>query len=683
MSSLPNIQTESSSTGAYPVVVPQLNLTLGLLEALTGDNSELAFAVPTQRVLAILTDWLQNSLYTLEVASPNPLFSFQFSAVNVSLVVQDCGCDPSKAVLATISLLTSAPIVGLLGPTCSAGALTSNLIASYYRIPEISYTATAVSLNVPQTFPFFFRVVTDDSYLLSVVVAMCRHYGWTHLGVLATDDSKGVSALLSLQAQASLAGLSIVATQTFTSGDTQNNLQAQFTQLRESTANVFVLWATLADCRFAVKRAQAYDFLRPSRFQAPYADVVWIVPPSCADNYTSDAQFLSALPGVLTFNNTIFNPSYSLYTQLNARYDALHGVNSSKALTYVSYCAFDAMLAFVFAASAELAAGVQPAAITGVGLRQQLLNLSFTGVTGRIQFVEAANVNHSFVVLNFQATQWSPTGVIQAVSLVPVGTATVVAYTTVPVSSYQNGSYDIVFPSDSQTVPKDLFVVVPTPAPSYSSGGGGVGAISTSTFIAIMVSIGGFLLLMIGVWASLWAWRRRMNRIAEELDEARRVATEAKEQAIMSNKAKSQFLANMSHEIRTPMVRLTSSCPLSAPSAVLLSRHPLCPSRVLSPSQNGVLGMSTLLSCTTLTPEQQEYVQAIIVSTDSLLSVINDVSHALRHTPTRTAAQLTPHVPSHSLCPAALRAPPRHVGAGLQQDREREAGAGARCAVDH
>ena len=49
----------------------------------------------------------------------------------------------------------------------------------------------------------------------------------------------------------------------------------------------------------------------------------------------------------------------------------------------------------------------------------------------------------------------------------------------------------------------------------------------------------------------------------------------------------------MSHEIRTPM--------------------------------NGVQGMAYLLSSTSLSPEQQEYVNAIMASTDSLLSVINDV----------------------------------------------------------
>ena len=57
--------------------------------------------------------------------------------------------------------------------------------------------------------------------------------------------------------------------------------------------------------------------------------------------------------------------------------------------------------------------------------------------------------------------------------------------------------------------------------------------------------------------------------------------------------SKSQFLANMSHEIRTPM--------------------------------NGVLGAANLLATTSLTKEQQEYVDILTTSGRALLGIINDV----------------------------------------------------------
>lgn len=67
----------------------------------------------------------------------------------------------------------------------------------------------------------------------------------------------------------------------------------------------------------------------------------------------------------------------------------------------------------------------------------------------------------------------------------------------------------------------------------------------------------------------------------------------AKEMAESSAKAKQQFLANMSHEIRTPL--------------------------------NGVMGLTNLLSSTTLDETQKGYLDAIGKSSNTLMVVINDI----------------------------------------------------------
>ena len=83
------------------------------------------------------------------------------------------------------------------------------------------------------------------------------------------------------------------------------------------------------------------------------------------------------------------------------------------------------------------------------------------------------------------------------------------------------------------------------------------------------------------------------KRFENELIEAKNKAENATQIAEDAMKAKQQFLSNMSHEIRTPL--------------------------------NAIIGFTKVVLKTDLTSKQKEYLSAIKVSGDSLISLINDI----------------------------------------------------------
>ncbi|MFM7330063.1 MAG: histidine kinase dimerization/phospho-acceptor domain-containing protein, partial [Brachymonas sp.] len=91
--------------------------------------------------------------------------------------------------------------------------------------------------------------------------------------------------------------------------------------------------------------------------------------------------------------------------------------------------------------------------------------------------------------------------------------------------------------------------------------------------------------------------REALQQANEHLEERVALRThqlqESREEALQAAKAKAAFLATMSHEIRTPL--------------------------------NGVVGMTTLMADTPLSDEQKDYLHTMRVSSDQLLSVINDI----------------------------------------------------------
>ncbi|HIJ61467.1 MAG TPA: response regulator [Rhodospirillaceae bacterium] len=102
--------------------------------------------------------------------------------------------------------------------------------------------------------------------------------------------------------------------------------------------------------------------------------------------------------------------------------------------------------------------------------------------------------------------------------------------------------------------------------------------------------IGGGAIGLSALFAALMAW---MVRLVDNREAARALAHQAQSEAERANSVKSEFLAMMSHEIRTPL--------------------------------NGILGMVSLLQDTELSVKQRHLAETVRVSSESLLTIINDV----------------------------------------------------------
>ncbi|XP_069832136.1 vomeronasal type-2 receptor 26-like [Dendropsophus ebraccatus] len=101
---------------------------------------------------------------------------------------------PGK-VIPNFSCTHQGQLVGIIGDHHSSTTIPAAQILGLYGYPQISYGATDHSLSDRRLYPHVFRNVQSHHVHNMVITKLLKHFGWTWVGILVSDDDAGENEL--------------------------------------------------------------------------------------------------------------------------------------------------------------------------------------------------------------------------------------------------------------------------------------------------------------------------------------------------------------------------------------------------------------------------------------------------------------------------------------------------------
>ena len=82
-------------------------------------------------------------------------------------------------------------VSGVVGTGFSSTSISVASLLRLFKIPQISYAATAATLSDKTKFDYFFRTVPQDSLQARAIADIIIYFNWTYIIVIHSDDDYG------------------------------------------------------------------------------------------------------------------------------------------------------------------------------------------------------------------------------------------------------------------------------------------------------------------------------------------------------------------------------------------------------------------------------------------------------------------------------------------------------------
>ncbi|XP_029459138.1 vomeronasal type-2 receptor 26-like [Rhinatrema bivittatum] len=164
-------------------------------------------------------------------------------------------------------------LAGVIGDLSSDSTHSIARVTGIYKYPQISYGAMDPIFSDGIQFPSFYRTVPNERAQYEGIIQLLKHFGWTWVGIVASEDDSGQRATEELKREIIQRGVcvefSVVIPDEFISNKIKIFHQA-INIIRESTATVIILYSSRTYVMQEIMRTEWLEFAQKS-------EKVWIV----------------------------------------------------------------------------------------------------------------------------------------------------------------------------------------------------------------------------------------------------------------------------------------------------------------------------------------------------------------------------------------------------------------------
>ncbi|XP_060780445.1 extracellular calcium-sensing receptor-like [Neoarius graeffei] len=149
-----------------------------------------------------------------------------------------------------MSCSKSDTVQAIIGQASSSPSLAISATVGPLHIPVVSHFATCACLSDKKKYPSFFRTIPSDYYQSRALAKLVRHFGWTWVGAVCSDNDYGNNGINEFIIAAKEEGICVEYSMPFFRMDPREKILEIVDIIKASTSKVIVAFVAYSDFGF-------------------------------------------------------------------------------------------------------------------------------------------------------------------------------------------------------------------------------------------------------------------------------------------------------------------------------------------------------------------------------------------------------------------------------------------------